>query len=137
EFHGDPRRVILTGLSIGGYGAYALAYEHPDRFAALVPICGGILGHSSASTVVQLPATAGSTDPYALVAARIREIPTWIFHGADDPVIPVEEARHMDAALKAAGADVRYTELPGTGHNAWDPAYGNADLWKWLLNQRR
>jgi predicted peptidase len=35
------------------------------------------------------------------------------------------------------GADVRYTEFPGVGHNAWDPAYGNAELWTWLLAQRR
>ncbi len=137
EFHGDPDRVILTGMSLGGYGTYALAYDHPDRFAALVPICGGILGHSTASSVIQLPATVGADDPYALVAQRIREIPVWIFHGADDPIIPVEEARRMSRALEHAGAAVRYTELPDTGHNAWDPAYGSAELWQWMAERSR
>ncbi|NIP82575.1 MAG: hypothetical protein GWM90_26490 [Gemmatimonadetes bacterium] len=68
---------------------------------------------------------------------RVAHLPIWIWHGEADPVIPVDESRAMAAALEAAGADVRYTELEGVGHNAWDPAYGSEELPRWLLAQRR
>jgi predicted peptidase len=101
-------------------------------------VCGGIVPPTGRPTsAVQLPATAGSADPYAAAAALIGATPTWIFHGADDPVIPPAESRRMAEALEAAGGDVRYTEYPGVGHGAWDPAYGEADLWTWLFAQRR
>jgi predicted peptidase len=137
EFGGDPARTYLTGLSLGGYGTWHLAMEHPDRFAALVPVCGGILKPETANSVRQSPLTAGAADPYAATAQKIRPgIPIWIFHGADDKVIPPTESRRMFAELQKLGANVRYTELPGVGHNAWDPAYGNPELWTWVLAQR-
>jgi predicted peptidase len=64
-------------------------------------------------------------------------LPIWIFHGDTDQAVPVEESRRMAAALKAIGADVHYTELPGVGHNAWDAAYDRADLFTWLFKQKR
>jgi predicted peptidase len=70
------------------------------------------------------------------VANRVRDTPVWMFHGADDPLIPASESRRMAAALRALGSEVHYTELPGTGHNAWDPAYQNPELPLWLLRQR-
>src|SRR5512140_96732 len=132
EFDGDPHRVVATGISLGGYGVYAIAYEHPERFAALAPVCGGILDHASAHAAVRLPATAGADDPYAAVAAKIRAIPVWIFHGAKDDVIPPDEARRMSTALRAAGANVKYTEFPDANHNSWDQAYGMEELWEWM-----
>jgi predicted peptidase len=137
EFGGDPARTYLTGLSLGGYGTWHLAMEHPDRFAALVPICGGILKPETANSVRQSPLTLGESDPYAVTAQRVRAIPTWIFHGADDKLIPSSESTRMHAELQKLGANVRYTEFPGVGHNAWDPAYGKPELWTWLLAQRR
>lgn len=137
EFSGDRSRIYLTGMSIGGYGTWALAYENPDVFAAIAPVCGGILPFEKAKSTRQLPATIGSEDPYAMVAARIREIPVWIFHGAKDDLILPTESRKMNEALIAAGADVRYTEFPDANHNAWDPAYGMPELWQWMLAQRR
>ena len=137
EFNGDPDRVVLTGLSMGGYGTWHLALEHPQRFAALVPVCGGLLPHETTSAVQQSPLTKSAADPYAFTAQSLRHLPIWIFHGADDPVVPVEESRRMNDALRSAGADVRYTEFPKTGHNAWDPAYGNQELWEWMLARRR
>ncbi len=137
EFHGDPDRVLLSGLSLGGYGVWHLAYLHPDRFAALVPICGGIVRPPTASSVRQAPETRGAADPYAVVADRLAGLPIWVFHGAEDPIIPVSEARKMVEALRARGAEVRYTELPGVGHGAWDPAYQDPALPSWLLEQRR
>ncbi|HEU0016657.1 MAG TPA: prolyl oligopeptidase family serine peptidase, partial [Longimicrobium sp.] len=75
-------------------------------------------------------------DPYAAYARAIGRTPVWIFHGDADPVVPVDESRRMAAALRAAGGDVRYTELEGVGHNAWDPAYGDPAVPQWLLSQR-
>ena len=77
-----------------------------------------------------------AADPYAFTAQSLKHIPTWIFHGADDTLIPVSESRRMKEELDRAGANVRYTEFPKTGHNAWDPAYGDAELWTWMLAQR-
>jgi predicted peptidase len=82
---------------------------------------------------------AGLADPYAAVAAKLHEIPVWIFHGAKDDTVPPEFSRRMDAALKAAGAkDARYTEFPDASHNSWDPAYQETPaLWPWLFAQRK
>ena len=138
EFQGDPQRLYLTGMSLGGYGTWHLAAEHPVVFAALAPVCGGIVPPAGrATSVVQMPATVGADDPYAEAARRIGSTPTWIFHGADDPVVPAEESRRMHGALQAVGNDARYTEYPGVGHASWEQAYGEADFWTWLLAQRR
>ncbi len=137
EFRGDPKRVILTGYSAGGNGTWFLASQHPERFAAIVPICGFIFEFRGRSTPVLYPALAPGADPNTLIARRVWKIPVWIFHGAADDVVPPDESRKMAAALKEIGADVQYTELPKANHNAWDPAYGRADLIEWMLKQRR
>lgn len=136
EFNGDRARMYLTGLSMGGYGTIHLALANPNRFAALVIVCGGLFPHPTTTAVQKSPLIPDNVDPYAFVAQSLRAIPVWIFHGADDPVIPVGEARQLDEALRKAGANVRYTEYPGTGHNSWDKAYGEAGLWRWLFEQR-
>lgn len=137
EFDADRDRVYLTGLSMGGYGTWHLAMQYPDRFAAIVPICGGILKPPTAESVRQSPLTEGAADPYAATAERVKHLPVWIFHGAEDKVIPASESRRMYEELQRLGADVRYTELPGVGHNAWDPAYSQPDLWSWLVARLR
>jgi len=137
EFHGDPDRVYLTGLSMGGYGVYHFALAHPDRFAALVVVCGGLLPHPSTAAVQQSPLTMKANDPYAFTAKAIKHIPIWIFQGADDPVIPADEARRMNEQLKLAAADVHYTEYAGVGHNSWDRAFSDHAMWTWLFNCRR
>jgi predicted peptidase len=135
EFHGDRNRIYLTGLSMGGYGTYHLALAHPDTFAALVVVCGGLLPHDSTTAVHQSPLTMSAADPYAFTAHALRHLPIRLFHGDADPVIPVSESRMMAEALTREGADVRYVEFPGVGHNAWDRAYGDAELWDWLFRQ--
>lgn len=135
EFNGDRRRVYLTGLSLGGYGTWHFGMAYQDRFAALVPVCGGIVKPETSVNVLQSPLTAGLPDPYAATAERVRHLPIWIFHGADDPIIPVAESRRMHDELKKLGAEVRYTEYPGVGHDSWDRAYGEAELWQWLFAQ--
>jgi predicted peptidase len=137
EFHGDPRRVYVTGLSMGGYGTYHLALAHPDRFAALAIVCGGLFPHPATTAVQRSPLIPNDGDPYAYVAHAIGNIPIRIFHGDADPVIPPDESRQMAEALKREGADVQYDEFPGVGHNAWDRAYGDPTLWTWLFAQSR
>jgi predicted peptidase len=135
EFNADPKRVYLTGLSMGGYGTWHLALAHPERFAALAIICGGISTYDQTS-VRQSPLTLHADDPFAFVAESLKSKPIWIFHGADDPVIPVSESRRMLEALQQHGAnDLHDTEFPNTGHNAWDPAYRTAELWPWLFSK--
>lgn len=137
EFSGDTDRLYLTGLSLGGYGVWHLALEHPGRFAALVPVCGGIVKPESADSVRQSPLTADAQEPWAFTASRVTETPVWIFHGGGDDVIPPSESQRMREELEKAGGNVRYTEFPDVGHDAWDPAYANEELWAWLLRQRR
>ena len=135
EFKGDPQRVYLTGLSMGGFGTWGLASEHPGKFAALVPICGGIR-LVDASDTPNYRDVDTSADPYAATAQKIGKTPVWVFHGGDDPVVPVTESRKMVEALKAAGGDVRYKEYPGVKHNSWEKAYNEADLFPWLLEHK-
>jgi predicted peptidase len=136
EFRADPRRVYLTGLSMGGYGTWSIAARHPGRFAALVVVCGGIRRPNGSSLPLDAPGAASSADPYAEYAKRIGSTPVWVFHGAADPVVPVTESRSMVEALRSAGGNVRYTEYEGVGHNSWDPAYAEPELASWLFAQR-
>ncbi|MGA7919168.1 MAG: alpha/beta hydrolase-fold protein [Candidatus Acidiferrales bacterium] len=138
EFHGDERRTYLTGLSMGGYGTWHLAEKYPGKFAALIVICGGL--HPAAAALKKNPALVKWTpadDPksYAQAAAKIGKIAVWIFHGADDDIVPVIESRRMYAAMKQLGADVHYTEYPGVKHNCWDRAYDEPKLFPWLFAQ--
>ncbi len=116
SFRTDEDRVYLTGVSMGGFGAWAHAAADPDRWAAVVPICGGA---------------------DADWAAKLVHLPIWCFHGAIDRVVPTDESRQMIAALKKGGGNPRFTEFPGVGHNAWDIAYQSEELFAWLLAQRR
>ncbi len=137
EFHGDRDHLYLTGLSMGGYGTWNMTATHPGKFAAYVPICGGIFGPAKAPDArVSLAADPNVSDPYAETAKRIGSTPIWIFHGGADETVPVEESRKMAQALQAAKANVRYTEYPSVGHNSWDKAYAEPELVPWLLSQK-
>ncbi len=135
EFGGDPKRTYLTGLSMGGYGTWEIALAQPHRFAALAPVCGALTPFSDQRALYVTPVI-GEADPHAALAARLHHVPTWIFHGARDDVVPPEDDRKTYAALKAAGAEVRYTEFPDANHNSWDPAYAMPELWEWLFAHR-
>ena len=112
----DPGRVYVTGQSMGGYGTFEAMARRPGLFAAGAPVCGG----NPASN-----------------AKKMAAIPIWVFHGEKDRVVPVARSREMVEAIKKAGGKPRYTELPGVRHNAWTPAYNNAELWKWMFAQER
>jgi len=138
EFKGDSKRTSLTVLSMGGCGSWAMAAQNPKKFAATVPICGGIvLPEHFRQQHPEMEKIAYAHDPksYADVAAKIGKTPAWIFHGGDDPVVPVDGSRKLNEAIKAAGGRVRYTEYPGVGHNSWDHAYADPELMTWMLSK--
>jgi len=116
KYRVDKRRIYLTGLSMGGFGTWTFATAHPERFAAIVPICGG--GN---------PAD----------AKKLTSLPIWVFHGAKDPTVPVQRSRDMVEAIKAAGGNVKYTEYPEAKHDCWTETYDNPELYRWLLAQKR
>lgn len=137
EFRGDQDRVILTGYSAGGNGSWFLASRHPERFAAVVVVCGFVSKFTSPSNKIEYPALADGPDPHAAIAKRVSGLDIRMYHGdADDIVLP-DESRKMAAALKALGANYEYFELPKVNHNAWDPAYNDAGLIEWMLKQRK
>ena len=116
NFSTDKNRVYLTGASMGGFGVWAHAAADANRWAAIVPICGGgDIGWAKA----------------------IGQLPVWCFHGADDRAVLPEESQRMISALQAGGAQPRYSELANVGHEAWNAAYSNDELYAWLLQHRR
>lgn len=119
----DESRLYLAGVSMGGYGVWHLASEHPGRFAALVSVCGGSPLYGD--------------DRFAPIARKVGRTPAWLFHGADDRVVPASESRQMAAAIESAGGVVRYNEYPGVGHDVWTKVLGERRLMPWLLAQRR
>ena len=143
EFNGDPRRLYVTGISLGGHGTWCVTARAPGKFAAIVPISGfvnvkrpDLPAELKAFVLKDIP-FANSSDPYAAVASQISKVPAWIFHGSADTVVPPDESRRMFQTLKASGFDVKYTEYDGVGHNSWDRAYAEPDLVPWLLSHRR
>ena len=137
EFHGDPARVYVVGLSMGGYGVVEIAGAHPDRFAAAVSVCGGVVLSRAMAERYDMPPIAPSADPYGEAAERLQRIPMRLYHGAEDDSVSVEESRRLAAALEARGANVKYVEYPGVGHGSWIPAFDDPELWRWLLAQKR
>jgi len=114
----DKDRIYVTGLSMGGFGTWALAMHDPDRFAAIAPVCGG--GNS--------------------IAARYSKpilAPAWVFHGAKDTVVPLNESEEMVDVLKQQNASVKLTVYPEAGHDSWTETYNNNELYDWLLKHRK
>ena len=134
--NGDPDRIYLTGLSMGGFGTWAFGYKYPKRFAALVPVCGGVMDRRFPAPSWH-PAARAPEDPYRETAAKISHVPVWAFHGDTDRSVSVSESRKLNEALLAVGGNVKYTEYPGVGHRSWDRAYAENDLIPWLLSQSK
>jgi len=124
EYHLDATRVYLSGLSLGGHGTWVLGAEFAHRFAALVPVSG----------FAELGQSTGRAEK---LAPHLTNIPIWCFHGEADTNVPVDKSREMVAAIRRAGGNIQYTEYKGAGHNVWDRAYDDPELWKWLFAQRR
>lgn len=112
----DRDRVYVSGKSLGGFGAWALATAFPTRFAALVPV-----------------SAAGDPETVCTLAG----VRVWAFHNRDDPVVPVARTQAAIDALRRCGGRARLTVYPASGHDAWSATYAREDLWVWLLAQRR
>jgi predicted peptidase len=134
EFSTDRGRAYLTGLSMGGAGTWYVAYRHPNRFAALLAICARVRP-SATTTDAVVPSADG--EPFATLAARVKHLPIWVFHGDAYNTVPVDESRGIVEALKALNVPVKYSELPGVGHNAWDTAYRSPEVAEWLFAQKK
>ena len=139
DFRIDPARVYLTGVSTGAKASWHALYRHPQTFAAALIVCGVLRPRLPDGRWAPDPdpVVADADDAYGALAARIRDVPTWVFHGDADPVFPVADARAIVAALRAAEADVTYTELTGFGHDVWDVAYYSPQVSEWLFDQCR
>lgn len=116
NYNVDQDRIYLTGLSMGGFGTYALSVMYPERFAAIAPICGG-------------------WDPAD--AAKIKHLPIWVFHGAKDNLVPVKYSEDMVEALKNEGADVKFTIYPDAYHDSWTETYFTPELYEWFLSHSK
>lgn len=114
----DPRRLYVTGASLGGYAVYGLLKAQPGWWAAAVPLCG-------------------DPSPVGLDLAALKSQPLWIFHGARDPRVSVKGDRALVARLKALGSGVSYTEYADEGHRIWTRAYAEPDLWPWVFAQAK
>ncbi len=130
EFHADTARTYLTGLSLGGYGAWELAHTYPRRWAAIAIAASGIFWsyapqrwHDASTLAAEYARVVGHT-------------PIWAFHGSEDPVVPVREDDLMFAALKASGGHIRYWIYQGLHHDCWFRAFNEPDLPRWLLSHR-
>ena len=110
----DKHRIYITGLSMGGFATWEILQREASLFAAAVPVCGG-------------------GDP--AYAAKMVNLPLWIFHGDSDKTVPVNRSRDMLTAIEKAGGHPKYTEYPGVGHDAWTPTYGNPEVWDWMFAQ--
>jgi predicted peptidase len=116
QYKVDVNRIYVTGPSMGGSGTWDLVTRHPETFAAAVPVTG-------------------VNDPSR--APVIARLPVWVFHGTEDGISSVENSREMVASLRKVGSQVRFTELEGVGHDSWTRAYATAEMYGWLLAQRR
>lgn len=118
-FRGDAERVYCTGLSYGGFGTWHMAQTHPERFAAVGPICG-------------------AGDPRKMQPIVDAKLPIWIHQGGRDPVAAAEHVLASARALEAAGhPEVRMTVHEDLAHNVWTRVYEGVDLYDWFLRQRR
>src|SRR5262249_12520812 len=112
----DKDRIYVTGLSMGGYGTWALATAYPKRFAAIAPICGG--GDPSEDK-------------------RLKDIPIWVFHRAQDRGVPLRASQAMVDAIKKAGGNPKFTVYEDADHDSWTETYNNPKLYEWLLKHKR
>jgi len=118
KYNVDEDRIYVTGLSMGGFGTWRLAFVQPDRFAAIAPICGG-------------------GEAYWARRKRFNDLPVWAFHGAKDSVIPAERSEIMVEAIRKEGGNAKLTIYPEANHDSWTETYNNPELYEWLLQQRR
>lgn len=112
----DETRMYLTGLSMGGYGSWTLAASHPQKFAAVVPICG---------------------KGNAADAEKLKDTPIWAWHGLADRVVkPEGTSKVVEAIRKAGGTKIKFTGLEDVGHNSWSAAYWTPQIYSWMRSHK-
>lgn len=131
EFHADPARTYLTGLSLGGYGAWELARIYPRRWAAIAIASGGVFWSYAPERWRE-----ANTLP-AEYARAVGRTPVWVFHGSQDSVVPPREDELMFEAFKANGGHMRFWLYQGLQHDCWTRAFNEPELPRWLLAHRR
>lgn len=115
----DTSKIYLTGLSMGAWGAWNLAFAHPDMFAALVPI-------------------AGFVDRVPMIEnCKIKDIPTRIFHGLLDDVVDVNYSIEIYKKLKKCSNNIELTIFDDANHDSWSQVYDNEEIYKWMLQQKQ
>ncbi len=115
----DENRIYLTGLSMGGWGTWNLAFAHPETFAAVVPICG---------FVDRVP---------MLDSCILKNTPIRIFHGLMDDVVSVDESIVMYKKLKSCNKNVKLTIFDDANHDSWTRVYDSPDIYNWMLSQSK
>jgi pimeloyl-ACP methyl ester carboxylesterase len=130
EFRGDQDRIYLTGMSLGGYGAWELARQYPQHWAAIALVATGIFWSYAPDRWHEV-----STLP-AEYARRVGRTPVWLFHGTEDTVVVPRQSDVMFDALKAEQGHVRFWEYQGLHHDSWTRAYNEPELPRWLLSHR-
>jgi hypothetical protein len=115
----DDDRVYLTGLSMGGGGTLWLGLTRPDVWAAIAPVC---------------PAVPPGLDE---LAPNALNVPVRLFHGDQDPAVPVDVSRKWSKLLLGLDTKAEYVEYPGVKHNSWDNAYENGAIFDWFGRFRR
>lgn len=119
NYNVDKSRVYLTGLSMGGWGSWKLADEHPELFAAVAPVCA--------------PMHRPTLDRVCL---QLKDKPVWIFHGALDDIVPLENSTTLYKKLKSCDVNVHYTIFANDNHNSWDSTYSDPKLYEWMFAQK-
>lgn len=113
----DTQRIYLTGLSMGAWGVWNLAFAHPEMFAAIVPI-------------------AGFVDRVPMVEnCKIKHIPTHIYHGLLDDVVDVNYAIEIYKKLKTCSLNIALTIFDDANHDSWSRVYDNAKTYEWMFQQ--
>jgi pimeloyl-ACP methyl ester carboxylesterase len=128
EFHGDPQRTYLTGLSMGGYGAWELIRQHPRRWAAVSIAASGVFWSYAPERWQR-----ASTLP-AEYARALDHTAVWLFHGTEDNVVQPKQDELLYDAIKSEGGRVRLWLFQGLHHDCWTRAFNEPDLPRWLLS---
>ena len=116
KYNIDTKRIYLTGLSMGGFGTWDMAIKFPNKFAAIIPICGG-------------------GDPSKV--CKIKDLPIWVFHGAKDDIVPLSKSEEMVKGLKDCGGNPKFTIYPNAEHDSWTETYNNPQIYEWFLQFSR
>ena len=112
----QKKKIYITGLSMGGMGAFEMVRRKPNLFAAAMPICGAAN-----------PAT----------AKDILKTKWWIFHGEKDDVVNPQYSKDMANAILNEGGSAILTIYPNANHNSWDSAFAENNFMQWMFGNHK